>query len=165
MQIQLLLCFLTGSAILHYILQQGKGGQRYQLALQKIVNELVLLCDTNVNALTRDLKTAYDIAERLSLSEETSEIKECLTCCGAVSANDLNQPRDELRKTVKEIKKDVHIQLEQAHKTNRNMNGIAKELRKLHRAGINNATYSITSCCCALCNSCFCSNFHGSGWR
>lgn len=97
-----------------------------------------------MNALSRDLKTAYDIAEGLPLSEETSEIKECLARCGAVSANDLNQPRDELRKTVTEIKKDVHIQLEQARKTNRNMNGIAKELRKLHRAGINNATNSIT---------------------
>ncbi|CAK9329652.1 unnamed protein product [Citrullus colocynthis] len=110
----------------------------------EIVNELVLLRDTNVNALSRDLKTAYDIAEGLPLSEETSEIKECLARCGAVSANDLNQPRDELRKTVTEIKKDVHTQLEQARKTNRNMNGIAKELRKLHRAGINNATNSIT---------------------
>ncbi|KAE8649521.1 ankyrin repeat-containing protein ITN1 [Cucumis sativus] len=110
----------------------------------EIVNALVLLRDTNVNALSRDLKTAYDIAEGLPLSEETSEIKECLARCGAVSANDLNQPRDELRKTVTEIKKDVHIQLEQARKTNRNMNGIAKELRKLHRAGINNATNSIT---------------------
>ncbi|KAA0047333.1 hypothetical protein IC582_020185 [Cucumis melo] len=110
----------------------------------EIVNELVLLPDTNVNALSRDHKTAYDIAEGLPLSEETSEIKECLARYGAVSANDLNQPRDELRKTVKEIKKDVHIQLEQARKTNRNMNGIAKELRKLHRAGINNATNSIT---------------------
>ncbi|XP_038878763.1 ankyrin repeat-containing protein ITN1-like [Benincasa hispida] len=110
----------------------------------EIVNELVLLRDTNVNALSRDHKTAYDIAEGLPLSEETSEIKECLARCGAVSANDLNQPRDELRKTVTEIKKDVHIQLEQARKTNRNMNGIEKELRKLHRAGINNATNSIT---------------------
>ncbi|XP_023544906.1 ankyrin repeat-containing protein ITN1-like isoform X2 [Cucurbita pepo subsp. pepo] len=110
----------------------------------EIVNELVLVRDTNVNALTRDLKTAYDIAEGLPLSEETSEIKECFARCGALCATDLNKPRDELRQTVTEIKKDVHNQLEQARKTNRNMNGIAKELRKLHRAGINNATNSIT---------------------
>lgn len=112
--------------------------------LLQIVSELVLLRETNVNTLSRDHKTAYDIAEGLPLSEETSEIKECLARYGAVSASDLNQPRDELRQTVTEIKKDVHIQLEQARKTNRNMNGIAKELRKLHRAGINNATNSIT---------------------
>uniref|UniRef100_A0A5B6YXX1 PGG domain-containing protein n=1 Tax=Davidia involucrata TaxID=16924 RepID=A0A5B6YXX1_DAVIN len=110
----------------------------------EIVNELLCLPDTNVNALTRDHKTAFDIVEGLPLSEETSEMKDCLARCGAVRANDLNQPRDELRKTVTEIKKDVHTQLKQARKTNKNMNGIAKELRKLHRAGINNATNSVT---------------------
>ncbi|KAL6987522.1 Ankyrin repeat-containing protein itn1 [Sarracenia purpurea var. burkii] len=110
----------------------------------EIVNELLLLRDTNVNALTRDHKTALDIAEGLSLSEETAELKDCLIRYGAVRANELNQPRDELRKTVTEIKNDVHTQLEQARKTNKNMNGIAKELRKLHRAGINNATNSVT---------------------
>ncbi|KAL6907655.1 hypothetical protein ACP4OV_002694 [Aristida adscensionis] len=110
----------------------------------EIVNELLLLPDMNVNALSRDRKTAFDIAEGLPLSEESQEIKECLSRAGAVRANDLNQPRDELKKTVTEIKKDVHTQLEQARKTNKNVYGIAKELRKLHREGINNATNSVT---------------------
>jgi len=110
----------------------------------QIVNELLLLPDTNVNALTRDHKTAFDIADGMPLSEESSEIKDCLARYGAVRANELNQPRDELRITVTEIKKDVHTQLEQTRKTNRNVNGIAKELRKLHIAGINNATNSVT---------------------
>ncbi|XP_058109855.1 ankyrin repeat-containing protein ITN1-like [Magnolia sinica] len=110
----------------------------------EIVNELLLLPDSNVNALNRDHKTAFDIAEGLPLSEEASEIKECLAHHGAVRANELNQPRDELRKTVTEIKKDVHTQLEQTRKTNKNVHGIAKELRKLHREGINNATNSVT---------------------
>ncbi|CAA3021216.1 ankyrin repeat-containing ITN1-like [Olea europaea subsp. europaea] len=110
----------------------------------EIVHELLLLRDTNVNALTRDHKTALDIAESLPLSEESTEIKDCLIRYGAVRANELNQPRDELRKTVSEIKRNVHTQLEQARKTNKNMNGIAKELRKLHRKGINNATNSVT---------------------
>ncbi|XP_077232920.1 ankyrin repeat-containing protein ITN1-like [Tasmannia lanceolata] len=110
----------------------------------EIVNELLLLPDTNVNVLTRDHKTAYDIAEGLPLSEESAEIKEYLSRYGAVRANELNQPRDELRKTVTEIKKDVHTQLEQTRRTNKNVNGIAKELRKLHREGINNATNSVT---------------------
>ncbi|KAF8397564.1 hypothetical protein HHK36_016484 [Tetracentron sinense] len=110
----------------------------------EIVNELLLLPDANVNALTRDLKTALDIAEGLALSEESSDIKECLTRNGAVRANDLNQPRDDLRKTVTEIKKDVHTQLEQTRRTNKNVSGIAKDLRKLHREGINNATNSVT---------------------
>ncbi|RWW78901.1 hypothetical protein BHE74_00012844, partial [Ensete ventricosum] len=112
--------------------------------LMQIVNLLLLLPDTNVNALTRDHKTAFDIVEGLPLSEESADIKECLSRCGACRANELNQPRDELRKTVTEIKKDVHIQLEQTRKTNKNVHGIAKELRKLHREGINNATNSVT---------------------
>ncbi|CAA2978649.1 ankyrin repeat-containing ITN1-like [Olea europaea subsp. europaea] len=110
----------------------------------EIVNELLSLPDTNVNALTRDHKTALDIAEDLLLSEESSQIRECLCRYGAVRANELNQPRDELRKTVTQIKNDVHFQLEQTKRTNKNVHGIAKEIRKLHREGINNATNSVT---------------------
>ncbi|XP_076925952.1 ankyrin repeat-containing protein ITN1-like [Bidens hawaiensis] len=112
----------------------------------EIVNELLSLPDTsaNVNALTRDHKTALDIAETPPLSEDSSAIIACLTRCGAVRANELNQPRDELRNTVTQIKNDVHTQLLQTKKTNKNVSGIAKELRKLHREGINNATNSVT---------------------
>ncbi|KAI9152757.1 hypothetical protein LWI28_000582 [Acer negundo] len=110
----------------------------------EIVNELVKLPETNVNALTREKKTALDIAEGLPLSEEINDIKECLNGNGAMKASELNQPRDELRKTVKEIKKDVHSQLEQARKTQKNVSGIAKDLLKLHRIGIYNASNSVT---------------------
>ncbi|GLT50871.1 hypothetical protein SLA2020_243280 [Shorea laevis] len=110
----------------------------------EIVNELLLLPDTNVNALTRDHKTALDIAEKLPASSESSDLIECLLHHHAVRANDLNQPRDELRNTVTQIKKDVHTQLEQTKRTNKNVHNISKELRKLHREGINNATNSVT---------------------
>ncbi|KAL0388165.1 UNVERIFIED_CONTAM: Ankyrin repeat-containing protein ITN1 [Sesamum radiatum] len=83
----------------------------------EIVSDLLRLPDTNVNALNRDHKTALDIAEDLPLSEESSEIRECLCRYGA---------------------------LEQTKRTNKNVHGIAKELRKLHREGINNATNSVT---------------------
>ena len=112
--------------------------------VMQIVNELLLLPYTNVNALTRDYKTALDIAEALPPSEEILEIKRFLAHYGALRANDLNQRKDELRKTVTQIQKDVHIQLEQTRRTNRNVDGIAKELRKLHRDGINNATNTVT---------------------
>ncbi|KAJ8528948.1 hypothetical protein K7X08_035766 [Anisodus acutangulus] len=87
----------------------------------EIVHELLLLDDTNVNALTRDHRTALDIAEGLPMSEESTELKEFLNHY-----------------------ENVHNQLEQARKTNKNMTGIAKELQKLHREGINNATNSVT---------------------
>ncbi|KAM7255155.1 hypothetical protein ACFE04_020396 [Oxalis oulophora] len=110
----------------------------------EIVNELLRRPEINVNALTKIKKTALDMADQLPLSEEISEIKETLAQHGGMRANELNQPRDELRRTVREIQKDVSTQLEQARKTNRNVSGIAKELKKFHRAGINNATNSVT---------------------
>jgi len=111
----------------------------------QIVNKLLLLPDTTVNALTRDHKTALDIAQSLPPSEEILEIRGSLIRSGAVNANDLNQPRDELiRNTVTQIRKDVRSQLKQTRKTNKNVNGIAMELRKLQRAGINNATNTVT---------------------
>ncbi|GAA0146591.1 phosphatase modulator [Lithospermum erythrorhizon] len=130
------------------MLPDKKGNTALHVATRKkrseIVNELLCLPDINVNALNRDHKTAFDIAEDLPLSEESSDIKEYLHRCGGLRANELNQPRDELRKTVTQIKQDVHIQLEQTKRTNKNVHGIAKELRKLHREGINNATNSVT---------------------
>nr|GMD04729.1 ankyrin repeat-containing protein ITN1 [Ipomoea batatas] len=130
------------------MLPDKNGNTALHVATRKkrveIVNELLRLPDMNVNALTRDHKTALDIAEDLALSEESSEIKGCLCRYGALRANELNQPRDELRKTVTQIKKDIHTQLEQTKRTNKNVHGIAKELRKLHREGINNATNSVT---------------------
>ncbi|KAK8943138.1 Ankyrin repeat-containing protein [Platanthera zijinensis] len=130
------------------MLPDRSGNTALHVATRKkrseVVSVLLSLPDIHVNALTRDHKTAFDIAEGLPLSEEASDIKEILSRFGAVRANELNQPRDELRKTVTEIKKDVHTQLEQTRKTNRNVHGIAKELRKLHREGINNATNSVT---------------------
>lgn len=58
--------------------------QPASLIVIAIVNELLRLPDTHVNALTRDHKTALDIAEDLPLSEESSDIKECLCHYGAV---------------------------------------------------------------------------------
>ncbi|KAG6482065.1 hypothetical protein ZIOFF_058692 [Zingiber officinale] len=111
----------------------------------EIVNLLLLLPDTHVNALTREHKTAYDMVDELTFSDESAAIREILSRHGALRAQDLNQPRDgELRRAVKEIKHDVLTQLEQSRKTNRNVHGIAKELRKLHRDGIANATNSVT---------------------
>nr|ACN33858.1 unknown [Zea mays] len=130
------------------MLPDKNGNTALHVATRKkraeIVSVLLRLPDTHVNALTRDHKTAFDIAEGLPVCEESCEIKDILSQHGALRSRELNQPRDELRKTVTEIKKDVHTQLEQTRKTNKNVHGIAKELRKLHREGINNATNSVT---------------------
>uniref|UniRef100_A0A0D6R223 PGG domain-containing protein n=1 Tax=Araucaria cunninghamii TaxID=56994 RepID=A0A0D6R223_ARACU len=111
---------------------------------EEIIKELLTMRDISVNALNRSHKTAMDLAEELPYSEAATEIKADLVEFGAVRAKDLNQPRDELKKTVSAIKHDVYNQLRQTEKTNKNVNGIAKEIRKLHREGINNATNSVT---------------------
>ncbi|WVZ68265.1 hypothetical protein U9M48_017224 [Paspalum notatum var. saurae] len=130
------------------MLPDKNGNTALHVATRKkraeIVSVLLRLPDTHVNALNRDHKTAYDIAEGLPVCEDSCEIKDILSQHGALRSRELNQPRDELRKTVTEIKKDVHTQLEQTRRTNKNVYGIAKELRKLHREGINNATNSVT---------------------
>ncbi|KAK7359172.1 hypothetical protein VNO77_01120 [Canavalia gladiata] len=111
----------------------------------EIVNELLLVGDTDVNALTRDHKTALDIADSLIPCAEIIDIKVSLVRNGAVNANNLKEEKDEgIRDTVTQISKDMRIQLEQARKTNKNMNGIAMEIRKFHRTGITNATNSVT---------------------
>lgn len=63
---------------------------------------------------------------------------------GATKANELNQPYDELRKTVTEIRKDIHTQFEQIWKTNKNASGMVRELLMLHKEWINNATNLVT---------------------
>lgn len=109
-----------------------------------MINELLRLPNTNVNALTRDQKTALDIVDGMPFSEESLEIKNCLTKCDGLRSHELNQPRDDLQETVIEIKNNVQIQLEQSMRTNVNVIGISKEIRKLHREGIKNTTNSVT---------------------
>ncbi|KAM7492105.1 hypothetical protein LguiA_035026 [Lonicera macranthoides] len=87
----------------------------------EIVNELLQVPCTNVNALTRDHKTALDIAKMLPLSAESSDIKERLLHYGAVRAKFLYQskPSEELTKTVTQL---------------------TNEVKKIHQGGINNGT-------------------------
>uniref|UniRef100_A0A0D6QXT2 PGG domain-containing protein n=1 Tax=Araucaria cunninghamii TaxID=56994 RepID=A0A0D6QXT2_ARACU len=130
------------------MLPDRNGNTALHVATRKkrveIVKELLRLPDINVNALNRSHKTALDLADELQLSEEASEIKDALISAGAVKAKNLNQPRDELKQTMSAIKHDVYNQLKQTKRTNKKVSGIAKELRKLHREGINNATNSVT---------------------
>ncbi|XP_076960447.1 ankyrin repeat-containing protein ITN1-like [Bidens hawaiensis] len=95
-----------------------------------MVNELLRLDGTNVNALTRDLKTALDIAEGLSPSDESIELRSLLVRCGGVRAKEPNQPRDELMNNLTQIKYDVHE--------------MANEVRILQHKVTNNDSNSVT---------------------
>ncbi|KAH9320826.1 hypothetical protein KI387_015465 [Taxus chinensis] len=131
-------------------LQDKKGNTALHIATRKsrdqIVKELLSYSGINVNALNKSKQTVLDIAEKLTSTENASQIKDALREAGAESARNIDQPKDarELKKSVSEIKHDVHTQLMQTAKTDKRVTGIAKELKKLHREGINNATNSVT---------------------
>ncbi|GLJ48258.1 hypothetical protein SUGI_1018810 [Cryptomeria japonica] len=131
-------------------LQDKKENTALHIATRKwrdqIVKELLSCPGINVNTLNKSKQTALDIAEKLPCTEHASEIKDALREAGAESARNINQPIDrrELRKSVSDIKHDMHTQLIQTVKTDKRVTGIAKELKKLHRKGLNNATNSVT---------------------
>uniref|UniRef100_A0ACD5WRN0 Uncharacterized protein n=1 Tax=Avena sativa TaxID=4498 RepID=A0ACD5WRN0_AVESA len=77
----------------------------------------VELPDVNVNALTRERITAYDIAEGMPLSERSTEIKIILSQHGAVGFMELGKLR--VQKTAVAI---AHTQLEQMRTTDKDKN-------------------------------------------
>lgn len=87
-----------------------------------------------------------DLADKLQYGESALEIKETLLEAGAKYAKHIGQVDEamELKRTVSDIKHEVHSQLIQNEKTRRRVSGIAKELKKLHREAVQNTTNSVT---------------------
>lgn len=87
-----------------------------------------------------------DIADKLQYGESTLEIKELLIEAGAKHARHVGQVDEamELKRTVSDIKHEVHSQLIQNEKTQRRVSGIAKELKKIHREAVQNTINSVT---------------------
>ncbi|CAN1138306.1 Ankyrin repeat-containing protein At2g01680 [Linum perenne] len=127
-----------------------KGNTAIHIATRKsrpqIVNVLVSYTSMDVNAINNQRETAMDLADKLPYGEAGLEIKEALREVGAIHAKHVGQANEamELKRTVSDIKHEVHSQLIQNEKTNRRVSGIAKELRKLHREAVQNTTNSIT---------------------
>lgn len=127
-----------------------KGNTAVHIATRKsrpqIINILLSYTSIDVNAINNQRETAMDLADKLQYGESAFEIKEALTEAGAKHARHVGQLDEamELKRTVSDIKHEVHSQLIQNEKTNRRVSGIAKELRKLHREAVQNTTNSIT---------------------
>lgn len=87
-----------------------------------------------------------DLAEKLIYGESALEIKDFLVEAGAKHARHVGQVDEamELKRTVSDIKHEVHSQLKENEQTRRRVSGIAKELKKLHREAVQNTTNSIT---------------------
>lgn len=97
-----------------------------------------------VNAINNQNETAMDLAEKVPYGESQMDIMESLSEAGAKHAKNVSKDDDLLRRTVSDIKHDVHTQFIQNAKTNRRVTGIAKELRKLHREAVQNTINSVT---------------------
>ncbi|KAG1334178.1 putative Ankyrin repeat-containing protein [Cocos nucifera] len=84
-------------------------------------------------------------AEKIPYGESQMNIMESLLDAGAKHAKHVGQidETSELRRTVSDIKHDVHSQLIQNAKTNKRVTGIAKELKKLHREAVQNTINSV----------------------
>ncbi|XP_050234209.1 ankyrin repeat-containing protein At2g01680 [Mercurialis annua] len=127
-----------------------KGNTAVHIATRKCRPLIVsfLLCYTaiDVNVVNNQRETAMDLADKLQYGESSIEIQEALTEAGAKHARYVGQLDEamELKRTVSDIKHEVHSQLIQNERTNRRVSGIAKELRKLHREAVQNTTNSIT---------------------
>ncbi|XVE85480.1 hypothetical protein DITRI_Ditri17bG0093800 [Diplodiscus trichospermus] len=112
----------------------------------QIVSLLLTYRYIDVNAINNQHETALDLADKLQYGESAFEIKEALTEAGAKHARYVGQVDEamELKRTVSDIKHEVHSQFIQNEKTNRRVSGIAKELRKLHREAVQSTTNSVT---------------------
>lgn len=112
----------------------------------QIVNLLLTYTSIEVNAINNQRETAMDLADKLQYGESALEIKEALAEAGAKHARQVGQMDEamELKRTVSDIKHEVHSQLIQNEKTRRRVSGIAKELEKIHREAVQNTTNSVT---------------------
>ncbi|GKV27306.1 hypothetical protein SLEP1_g36492 [Rubroshorea leprosula] len=127
-----------------------KGNTAVHIATRKcrpqIVNQLLNYPSVDVNTINNQHETAMDLADKLQYGESMLDIWEALAEAGAKHARHVGQVDEtmELKRTVSDIKHEVHSQLIQNEKTNRRVSGIAKELRKLHREAVQNTINSVT---------------------
>lgn len=132
-------------------LADSKGNTALHIAARKartpIVKRLLELPDTDLKAINRSRETAFDTAEKMGNTESVAVLAEH----GVPSARAMSptgggggNPGRELKQQVSDIKHEVHSQLEQTRQTRVRMQGIAKQINKLHDEGLNNAINSTT---------------------
>ncbi|GAA0154626.1 phosphatase modulator [Lithospermum erythrorhizon] len=127
-----------------------KGNTAVHIATRKcrpqIVSLLLTYRSIDVNAINNQHQTAMDLADKLQYGDAAMLIQEVLREAGAKHARYVGQSDEamELKRTVSDIKHEVHDQLLQNEKTQRRVSGIAKELKKIHREAVQNTINSVT---------------------
>ncbi|KAI3696313.1 hypothetical protein L1987_79325 [Smallanthus sonchifolius] len=136
----------------HSILNERdkKGNTAIHIATRKSRSEIVSLLlsftSISINVINHQQETAMDIVDKLSYGPTKLEISEALIEAGAKHARYVGRIDEEmqLKRTVSDIKHDVHSQLLQNAQTQRRVSGIAKELKKIHREAVQNTINSLT---------------------
>ncbi|XP_071690894.1 ankyrin repeat-containing protein At2g01680 [Rutidosis leptorrhynchoides] len=136
----------------HSILNERdkKGNTAIHIATRKCRSQIVSLLlgytSINVNVINLQQETAMDIADTLNYGPPKLEIMEALGEAGAKHARHVGRfdEQMELKRTVSDIKHEVHSQLLQNEQTQKRVSGIAKELKKIHREAVQNTINSLT---------------------
>lgn len=126
----------------------SKGNTALHIGARKgrcdIIKRLLQLEEIDLKAINRFGETALDTAEKTGQTVIAAMMVEG----GVPTARALNAPTPnparELKKTVSDIKHDVHSQLKTTRQTRKRVQGIAKKINKLHEEGLNNAINSTT---------------------
>ncbi|XXG58552.1 hypothetical protein AAC387_Pa04g0840 [Persea americana] len=125
-----------------------KGNTALHIATRKgrtqIVKMLLDFNETDTTTINRVGETALDTAEK----SNNTDIAAILCEYGVQGAKSMTikpqNPARELKQTVSDIKHEVHYQLEHSRQTRKHVQGIAKQLNKMHVEGLNNAINSTT---------------------
>ncbi|KAK4790602.1 hypothetical protein SAY86_017906 [Trapa natans] len=127
--------------------EDNKGNTALHIATRKarlqMVRCLLSIDGINTNTVNKAGETPLDISEKLGNVELISILKEA----GAAHSKDHGKPANPaklLKQTVSDIKHDVESQLQQTCQTGVKVQKIAKNLKKLHISGLNNAINSAT---------------------
>ncbi|KAL0773857.1 hypothetical protein Bca101_039008 [Brassica carinata] len=117
----------------------------------EVVEELIKADRSSINIADTKGNTALHIAARKGRSHIVGnpEVALILQKHGVPSAKTIKpsgatNPARELKQTVSDIRHEVHNQLEHTCQTRRRVQGIAKQLNKMHTEGLNNAINSTT---------------------
>ncbi|OIT01921.1 PREDICTED: ankyrin repeat-containing protein At5g02620 [Nicotiana attenuata] len=128
-------------------LEDNKGNRALHVATIKgrpqMVQCLISIEGIDLNAVNKAGETALDIAEKSGSLQLVSILKEA----GATHSKDHGRPPNaakQLKQTVSDIRHDVESQLQHSRQTGFKVRKIAKNVKKLHISGLNNAINNAT---------------------
>ncbi|CAN4096923.1 unnamed protein product [Withania somnifera] len=130
-----------------FSLEDNKGNRALHIATTKgrpqMVNCLISIEGIDLNAINKAGETALDIAEKSGSPQLISILKDA----GANHSKDDGRPptaAKQLKQTVSDIRHDVESQLQHSRQTGFRVRKIAKNVKKLHISGLNNAINNAT---------------------